>query len=182
MAWSPRSSVVWSRHLAPSLALLLHLFAAMNYRAPPAKTRAATGVISTSIPLSTALPESGSRRFLVHLAHSGWLQDLRRQLRVRCLVDRVPHPCGKLITPGIISSVISTSASIARPSWAMRALAPSSIPSRAASSGLIRAMHRAAPLARNWKIVHPAIVAVKLAPSRRLQGRALDDRDQRLAV
>ena len=75
-----------------------------------------------------------------------------------------PHPCGRLTTPGIISSLTSTSTSIDRAPLAIRARPPSARPSRDASVALTRAVQRNGPLGDLRRLV-------TLAHVRALEGR-----------
>ena len=76
-----------------------------------------------------------------------------------------PQPCGRLTTPGIISSLISTSASIERPPCADARAAAVGEPE---ARGVGRVDERGAaerPLREHRQVVHPAVVRAQLAPA-----------------
>ncbi|MBC7931342.1 MAG: insulinase family protein, partial [Rubrivivax sp.] len=88
----------------------------------------------TGTPLSTALPDSGSRRF--SSSKSLRLAPGRSAARfIRVPPRWWPQPCGRLTTPGIISSEISSGASISPTDDAIFTLCPPVRPRADASEG-----------------------------------------------
>ena len=124
------------------------------------------------MPLSTALPDSGSRQ-----------SSSSRSLRLapgRCAASerRVParlwpQPCGRLTTPGIMSPLSCTRASMAACAARMRAMAAVGQTQALRVVGMDQRGAALGPFGQQRQVVHPAVVRAYFAPADDDHGRGL---------